>query len=135
VEKYQDGSQERPTGGDVCLGSGSDGPMGKIVDIHRDPRFGQVPEKVLYLVAAVLVEEQVNELVQPPLGELDEEPSGVAEVWIVWVQDVSGQEAAQIDDGLFIGRHVPLAQGADHLVRMQLLVHLALHDRVIVVLR
>lgn len=73
-------------------------------------------------------------MVQPGLGVLDQQATGVAEVGVVGVEQVGGQDGAQVHDGLLVRRHVPLAEGPKHLIGVQLLVELPLTGGVIFVL-
>lgn len=76
--------------------------MSNIAQVNRDPRFRQIPDEVLNLILAVFVEQQFDELVEPLLGVLDQQPSRVAQVGVIRVQNVGGQQSAEIDDELLI---------------------------------
>ena len=116
----------------LSLGLGC--PACNVLDVHRHPRFGQVPKEVLNLIPSILVVQELDELVQPSFGELYEQAAGIAQVGVVGVEYVRGQEAPQIDDDLLIGWHVPISQSPNHLVGVEFLVNLALQDRVIAIL-
>lgn len=102
------------------------------VDVY--PGLGQKPNKVLYLVPAVLILQKLNELVDPLFGILHKETAGVAEIRIVRIEDIGSKKTSQVDDDLFIGWHISLGEGTKHLIRMQLLVQLTLEHSVIAVL-
>ena len=50
----------------------------------------------------VLVGDEIDELTEPLLGVLDEQPARVAELGVVWIEDVSGEEGPQVDDELLV---------------------------------
>lgn len=70
------------------------------------------------LVCAVLVQQQLDELLEPLLGEVDEQTSRIAEVWVVRVEDVGSEESSKVDDQLLVGGHEAFAKSPDHLVRV-----------------
>ena len=59
--------------------------------VHLNASLGEVPKEVLDLVFAVLVLQQIDELVKPLFGEFDKQTPGVAELWVVWVQDIGAR--------------------------------------------
>jgi hypothetical protein len=97
-----------------------------VCGVHLNASLGEVPEEVLDLVCAVLMLQQIDELVEPLFGELDKQTPGVAELWVVWIQDIGGEESAKVDDGLLVGWHETLPKSTNHLIRVQLLVELPL---------
>lgn len=78
------------------------GPVHDVLHVDRDARFGEVPHKVLDLVLAVLVLQQLDELLQPFLGVVDQRSARVAELFVVGIEDIGGEQRAKVDDGLFI---------------------------------
>ena len=109
--------------------------MGEVIGIDRNLGLGEVPDEILDLVLAVFVVEQLDEQAKPLLGVVAQRLARVAEVLVLGVENVGAQQGAQVDDGLLIGRHEALGHGAEHLVRVQLLVQAALQRRVVLVLR
>jgi hypothetical protein len=97
-----------------------------VCSVHFNASLGEVPKEVLDLVFAVLVLQQIDELMKPLFGEFDKQTPGVAELWVVWVQDIGSQDSAKVDDGLLVGWHETLPKSTDHLIRVQLLVELPL---------
>ena len=61
--------------------------MGNVVDIQGYPRLGQVPNKVLYLILAVLVPEKLDELLQPCPTLSQQVPPGFAKIFAVGVEE------------------------------------------------
>lgn len=78
------------------------------------------------LVFTVLVLQHLDELMEPLLRKLDEQTTGVTQLWVVWIEDIGCKQSSKVDDHLFVRWHKPFPKGTDHLVRVQLLVELSL---------
>ena len=77
-------------------------PPNDVFYINRDSRLRKEPEEVLDLVLAVLVLQELDEVLQKLVCVFDEKPAGITEIGIVRVEDVGCQQCTEIDDKLFI---------------------------------
>ena len=99
------------TSSSISLGSSLGSALGNVFHVNGHTSLGEVPHKILDLVLAVLVLQELNELGNPFFGVEGECPSRVAEGRVVWIQDGGGEEGPQVGDGLVVGWQVSLGKG------------------------
>jgi hypothetical protein len=113
--------------------------MGRVLGyaglIHRDAGAGEMPEEVLEIIGGILVVQKLDQGGDPETRVADELAANGADVLIAKVEKVGSEKGAEIGDCLFGGREITFREGAEHLVRMELLVELTLTGSVILVTR
>lgn len=94
-----------------------------------------MPQELLDLISAILLQQQLDEHLNPDATVADKLPADGADLAISRVQKLGSQQGAQVDDDLLVRWHVPLGDGTEHLIGVEFLMEELLAGGVILVTR